>query len=274
MKESESIEEQNKLYIRFLVVIVGQACNLRCRDCGNFAPFAPKETLRYDVNRIIGHLKIITKYARIRLLQIQGGEPFIYPRLETLLEFVRHCPEIEKCLIATNGTVLPNVSPAILRHEKFIVRISQYPVASNISRKVQKWLHDNSIRYEMYHFVSKEDKWFDLGKGKTYKPGAEAEARFQNCLFRNCLTLEDGFLGRCSRSVIAWKLQGFAPRRPNRGGGCYLPVSDSETFRVWLDEYISNPRHMEACCYCNGTDVRLSIEPAIQLKSGEKWEDF
>ena len=66
MKESESIEEQNKLYIRFLVVLVGQACNLRCRDCGNFAPFAPKETLRYDVNRIIGHLKIITKYARIR----------------------------------------------------------------------------------------------------------------------------------------------------------------------------------------------------------------
>ncbi|MCC8024798.1 MAG: 4Fe-4S cluster-binding domain-containing protein [Clostridium sp.] len=164
MNESLDFIKKDKLYIRFLVAVVGQACNLRCRDCANFAPFAPKETLRYEVNDIIEHLKIITDCSRIRLLQIQGGEPFVYPQLGELLDFVQKCSEIEKCLIATNGTVLPNVSPQLLQHKKFIVRISNYPVAVNISKKIQEWLQSNSIRYEVYHFVSKEDKWFDMGK--------------------------------------------------------------------------------------------------------------
>lgn len=266
--------EQNNLYIRFLVAVVGQACNLRCRDCGNFAPFAPKETLRYDVNNIIEHLRIITKYSRIRLLQIQGGEPFIYPHLGLLLDYIKNCSAIEKCLIATNGTVLPNISPDLLQNEKFIVRISNYPVDLNINGKIQDWLQINSIKYEVYHFVSKEDKWFDLGKGKRYKHSWEAELHFQNCLFRNCLTLEAGLLGRCSRSIIAQKLQKFIPRIENGGGGCYLPISDSEEFKLWMKEYISNPHHMEACRYCNGTDESLLIKPAIQLSSGEKWGDF
>lgn len=96
-----------RLYIHFLVVTVGQACNLRCKNCGNFAPFAPKETLRYDVHTILEKLKIITKFADIRLLQIQGGEPFLYSELFRILEFVKQCPSVRKCLIATNGTIIP-----------------------------------------------------------------------------------------------------------------------------------------------------------------------
>lgn len=96
-----------RLYIHFLVITVGQACNLRCKNCGNFAPFAPKQTLRYDSRKIVEKLSTITKYADIRLLQIQGGEPFLYSELSHILEFVKQCSAIGKCLIATNGTIMP-----------------------------------------------------------------------------------------------------------------------------------------------------------------------
>lgn len=48
-----------KYYMRFLAVIVGQACNLRCLDCGNLTPFAPHETRRYNVDHIIESLETL-----------------------------------------------------------------------------------------------------------------------------------------------------------------------------------------------------------------------
>ena len=259
-----------RLYIHFLVVTVGQACNLRCKNCGNFAPFAPKETLRYDVHTILEKLKIITKFADIRLLQIQGGEPFLYSELFRILEFVKQCPSVKKCLIATNGTIIPKNRRGggewqILQDEKFIVRISNYPVNTDQSSRIQEWCRERGIQSELYHFVSKDDKWYNLGlemecHTANDEQQRKAEYRFQNCLFRNCLTLENGILGRCSRSVIAKQVQGFPEKE-----GDYLPVEEDLEFGERLERYINIPQHMEACCHCNGTGRENLIEVALQL---------
>lgn len=256
-----------RLYIHFLVVTVGQACNLRCKNCGNFAPFAPKRTMRYDCHEILEKLKSVTKYADIRLLQIQGGEPFLYSELSDILEYVKQCSAIKKCLIATNGTLIPGggIRWELLQDEKFIVRISNYPVTADKSARVQEWFRERKIRSELYHFVSKDDKWYDLGMEMECHTADEeeqekAEQRFQNCLFRNCLTLERGVLGRCSRSVIAEQVQGFLAQERD-----YLPVADGPDFLERLERYINTPEHMEACCHCNGTGTENLIEVALQL---------
>lgn len=258
-----------KLYIHFMAVIVGQACNLHCKNCSNFAPFAPKKMMHYDAEEIIGQLKTITKYATIRLLQIQGGEPFLYSDLNSILEFVARCPEIKKCLIATNGTIIPGggIKWRLLQDNKFIVRVSNYPVAADKSAKVQAWLEEHKIRYEIYHFVSKDDKWFDMGREMDCQTADKAEQdkaedRFQNCLFQDCLTMENGLMGRCARSVISAQVQGFLP-----GEGDYLPVIDELDFPEKLEQYLDYPRHMEACCHCNGTEKEHLIEVAVQLKT-------
>lgn len=274
MNVAENFSGEHKTKLDYLCIAVGQACNLKCRDCGNFAPFAPKDMLRYDVEKIINDLKTVTKYADIRMLQIQGGEPFLYPQLETLLDFVRNCREIEMCLIATNGTVMPKVRAESLQGEKFLVRISHYPVASDISSEVQEWLESNSVRYKIYRFVSAEDKWFDLGK--QCNPKEDIQTRFEKCLFKNCFTLENGMIERCARALVAQRLQGFTAKKSgggHNGDGDYLPVYDSEDFKEALEKYISVPRAMEACRYCNGTDGTVQVEPAVQLKENERWED-
>lgn len=267
-------KEPARIYIHFICATVGHTCNLRCRDCANLTPFAPADLRHYDVDRIIEQLDIITKYADIRLLQIQGGEPFLYQELERLLDHVRACGEIQMCQIATNGTVLPKVSPEALQGEKFMVRISHYPVEEDVSAEVQKWLAEHSIRSRIYHFISREDKWFDLGK--TYNPYGDVEERFQNCLFKNCFTLENGVIERCARAVNSQRLLGFEAENVGggqNGDGDYLPVRDRAGFREALERYIMKPHAMEACRYCGGTEGKAKLDPAVQLPPGTKWED-
>ncbi|MGJ4849964.1 hypothetical protein ACH6CV_06895, partial [Bacillota bacterium Meth-B3] len=64
----EKIQTNRSMKIPFLVVAIGQACTLRCRDCGNMSPYAPHEVSSYPIEEIIDDLKLILEYAEI----IQG----------------------------------------------------------------------------------------------------------------------------------------------------------------------------------------------------------
>ena len=72
--------------IRFMVLSVGQACSYKCKNCGNFAPYAPAEFMRYKLEDIISWMKkILEAVDSISVLQIQGGEPFAYSDLGRLI---------------------------------------------------------------------------------------------------------------------------------------------------------------------------------------------
>lgn len=91
-----------------LVLVVGQACNLKCINCGNFCPISLPETRRYDINSIIKSLDIVYKNShKIRYLQIQGGEPFVYSDLIKLMNWLRDKKKIVAIEIATNGMLIP-----------------------------------------------------------------------------------------------------------------------------------------------------------------------
>lgn len=78
------------LRIRFMVLSVGQACNYKCKNCGNFAPFAPAEFMRYKFEDITQSMnQILESVDNIRILQIQGGEPFLYSDLGRLVKHLR-----------------------------------------------------------------------------------------------------------------------------------------------------------------------------------------
>lgn len=72
--------------ISYMVLCVGQACNYKCKNCGNFAPYAPAEFMRYKLEDIISWMKqILEAVDSIDVLQIQGGEPFAYSDLGRLI---------------------------------------------------------------------------------------------------------------------------------------------------------------------------------------------
>ena len=60
--------------IPFLVVVTGQKCTLKCKNCANFCPYHSPELDFYDVNLIIKDLKnIIKRIKSLGSIQIQGG---------------------------------------------------------------------------------------------------------------------------------------------------------------------------------------------------------
>lgn len=199
--------------VGFLVLVVGQACTLRCKDCANFSPYADQSRKAYDIEKTLNDLhNVVNSVWRIRKLQIQGGEPFVYPYLNKILEYVVHEDKIKEVDIATNGTVIPYNFFDYLKNKKVNVRISDYPVVSE--EKMQKLCNEferQGVAYTKYEFVGKDGLWRDSGGVDTKREdnGKKVSSRFRLCSFRGCWTLENGIIGRCSRSTHSLYIQKF-----------------------------------------------------------------
>ena len=253
------------LIIPALVVIVGQACSLKCKNCAKFSPYAPNETRRYSLKRICEDLNLIFQSCHyLRRVQVQGGEPFLYTELPELLDFIRDSGKAETITVATNGTIFPDEKVfQALKRNHVRVRISHYPDTpqDTVERLMERLTRLNLDTWK-YEFALDDSMWYDMG-GIKAKPEADSDEavarRFQNCPFHDCFTLENGKISRCSRAVIAELVQGFTAN-----SGDYLPVVPTEDFPDRLWEYLRADRFMEACRFCYGSEGD-KILPALQL---------
>lgn len=254
-----------RVQIPYMVVSVGQACNLKCRDCANFAPLAPIEWMKYSVNEICNDFQnMFSRRIKIGTVQIQGGEPFIYSELEKLLVFLgkqKNIGNILNITIATNGKLIPNdkILDTISQYDVF-VRISRYEVCDNLATNLYNKCLGKHIRCEFYDFASKKTLWYLCGGIEIEREtnNEVVEQRYQNCDFRGCLTLERGELSYCSRATNSFRIQGFERKKDD-----YFNVRDKFSYRL-LRKFVNKRHYMEACRYCNGTDTDKMVSPAIQ----------
>ena len=151
--------------IGFIVVSVGAACNFKCRDCGSFCPYAPPELNRQNVESIIADLKIVLdSVAVVRKLQIQGGEPFIYSDLGKLVEFIGSDDKVQRCIIATNGSITPSDKlMSTLKKNNAEIRISNYNLFPEKISRLEEKCDEFGIKHDMYNFTSGSAQWFDHG---------------------------------------------------------------------------------------------------------------
>lgn len=252
-------------YLDYLVFITGQACSLKCQHCANFSPYMPKEWNFYDSGMLIQDLnKCLGGMRKIRLFQIQGGEPFLYSDLKKLLEYVLEEDKIEICSIATNGTIIPSMDTLqLLKNKKFNVRISNYPIKNTKKDDLVRCLQEQEVKYFIYNFVGRDNSWLDMGKELIREEDtAHVKKRFKSCGFNRCLTLEDGKLGWCSRCIRAPIIQNFQAAETD-----YLDIRNmSGNIKHEIRKYILKHHYMEACRYCLGTKEGTKVPPAIQLK--------
>lgn len=263
-----TIMKKRRIRIPFLVVVVGQACSLKCKDCGNFAPYAHKDNLVYNFEDIIAGLERVKNAGfSIDLLQIQGGEPFVYPYLNKILDYVIGQRFIKSIEIATNGTIIPDKYVSFLKNAKIAVRISDYgDVNREKAQYLCTFLKENGVEFYYYNFVHQNTKWSKCGEIDQEQFGCEeAKLHFAKCGFRSCLTFEKNLFGKCSRSIHAKSIQGFVTKKED-----YVDVN-SDMLRKELLYYMKKCNedsgyYMEACRYCLGTYYGELIEPAIQIK--------
>ena len=235
-----------KLNLPGLVLSVGQACNLRCKNCANFAPHALSEMRRYSVESIIADFEALFKVANIALLQIQGGEPLVYKDLSKLLRYLSACREINQVIIV----------------HKIPLRVSNYPQNRDNLQNLALKLRVFKVDAVMYDFASKQALWYDCGGLNTPRENDDnvVAERFNRFAFRGCFTFEDGELHRCSRAKNAYNLQGIELK-----AGDYVQVRNNPNLRADIIAYHTSPRFENACRYCNGTCGVKMIPAAEQL---------
>lgn len=290
-KLKERLLKAHSYLLRNIVVITGQNCSLKCKNCANFSPYLAKTIPFYPHEEICQDLQAITDECQILRLQLQGGEFFLHPNALQILEYIANNPRIHQVTIATNATMIPKDSLlAIIKQSgKISVRLSDYGAVNHKSaQRLEAVLAAHAIPYFTHHYVHSDSQWRDCGGKDVERLGDDVVQKiFDACLFgRNCLTMENGLISRCSRGVVAHIAQGFSMGahdgilvRPNAkrvfatiaqtyqmsaGGGAdnqiYLPTFDFLTLKNFLD----NPSPMEACYYCYGTSGK-PIPPGVQL---------
>lgn len=259
---NNSLLELPKLEIRLLAICVGQACNLKCKNCANFAPYARKDNMRYKIENIKSDLeKILSCFSKIDTFHIQGGEPLLYSDLEELLACLKtnYCHIIKNIQIATNGTIVPSEKILeVIKRIDALVRISNYPIETKADELIAL-LKERDIRYRVYNFASRTGEWSDAGAmDYTIPKEKDVVRQVYECGWNTCFTIENGLVGRCARSIPALTLQNVPMREKD-----YIDLKkDLDMKKVHRFFTITSP--MACCMHCKGTTGE-PIKPAIQI---------
>lgn len=254
------------LETRFLSVCVGQACNYKCKDCANFAPFAHKENLRYEIDTIKRDLENIMPYfSIIDTLHIQGGEPFVYSDLPMLIKYIGegYGNKIKNIQIATNGSIVPSKETLeVLSEERCTVRISDYKKENTEKVLIEK-LEEYGIGYKKYDFAGMKGEWNDSGGMDYVSPiNEDVFNKVLECSWCMCYMMENGIIGRCARSIPARTLQDINIKKED-----YINVREPIDI-VEVSKYFMFIHPMESCKHCKGSRGE-PIQAAIQIGEEE-----
>lgn len=161
---------RNELYIPSISFLPSTKCNLNCEACLNFTPYMkeamvrPWEVVKADVDEFFRCVDYIM------LFHISGGEPFLYPHLVQLIEYIgtHYREKIHFLRTVTNGTVLPK--PEVLealRKYNVDVTLDDYreavPQFQERFEEIQKLFREYGVTYE----INKVDAWIDLAPMTT-----------------------------------------------------------------------------------------------------------
>ena len=253
-----------------IVLITGQNCNLKCRECANFSPYLRGILPFYSAEDIINDLRILTKNIELKHLQIQGGEFFIHPQQYKILKYISRNKKIKRILIATNGMVIPHkrVLDLIKENKNIRIRISNYGDINNTqSLKLKDKLDNYGINHFMHTFARGNSYWSYCGDINMERLSEEEMLYYyNNCIFaKYCLTLENGLVSICSRATIAHLVQNF-----EFSDKCGIYIRENFNLSNFL-LFAKERSPVEACYYCYGTKGKQII-PAEQMNKEELQE--
>lgn len=204
--EKELLDEidNGKLIISRIVVTTGPRCTLKCKDCANLMPHY-REPYDLDINSILEDVRtLFSKIDKCICVNIVGGEPFMYPYLDVLLEELIKNDKLLYVELTTNATIIPEEKVLkLLQSRKVVVNISDYGNIVLLSRFASKM-----DEYGILSYCISDEKWIDCGnviaRGRN-----ERELRELYCSCgsaKMCKTLMKGKLFDCARAASLYDL--------------------------------------------------------------------
>lgn len=265
MKYKNVVENmlQNKLVINHCEIVLTECCSLKCKDCANLMQYYKKPE-HLDIDEIISSfnnfLDSVDMLLDLRLLG--GGEPFIYPHLDRIVNEYKNNDKIRRIAIYTNSTIVPseNVLDA-LRNVKTVVHMSDYGNASRKIGLLEEKFNEAGIEY----YIHRYEKWKNIGNVcKRDYNAATLKNIYQTCVMGKCYTLYRGKFYLCPRAAHGERL-GFFSNPADEFVDFNGTINVSEK-RKELQELVARNTYITACNYCNGSSLKSeSIPAAIQV---------
>lgn len=258
-----SFEDKKKLSIQSLDLVLTEKCSLKCKDCSNLMQFYAKP-VDEDYNQLIESLdkfmKTVDYVYEIRLI---GGEPFMYKKIDEVLNKILTYKNCGNIIVYTNGTIVPNEQKLkTFKNDKIYFKISNYGSISRNVEKLEKTLKEKKIHY----ITERITKWQDCAKIESYdRPLELTKQIFGNCCVNEALTLLHGKLYLCPFAAHAENLHAI-PRAPEDSIDL-LTSEHSDNLKKKIRNLAFEREYLEACKSCNGRDHNVaSVDAAIQTK--------
>ncbi|MCM1239656.1 MAG: radical SAM protein [Lachnospiraceae bacterium] len=193
-------ETRREIVLPYVEVMLTNACTLKCRYCGLYTNHMDQRFHR-DVNEIKGDVcRLFEITDRLITLHLLGGEPFLYPDLVEVLDYIgrRFGARIGTLVVVTNGTV--KIQETVLQAlKRYNVEVS----ISNYTKTIpyEKTLRDLCEILERWHIpydAARLEKWTCLGSPwEARNRDAEAlQSIYYDCNTR-CRSLYQGKLFYC-----------------------------------------------------------------------------
>lgn len=160
----------DKVYFLSVSFLPSTICNLKCRYCLNFNPFAKEfyvrdwDSLKNDVDLFFANVDYIM------LFHVSGGEPMLYKHTADLIQYIdeKYGDRIGTLRTVTNGTIVPD--DAILEKMskcRLEITVDDYRKAVPQYNAKFDVLLDKLNRYHIKYYINKVESWVDLAPEKT-----------------------------------------------------------------------------------------------------------
>lgn len=267
-----NVYKYDKVYFSSISFLPSTACNLKCRHCLNFNPFAKGfysrewDELKKDVDlffKCVDH---------IMLFHVSGGEPMLYKYTADIIGYIdkNYGNRIDTLRTVTNGTIVPS--------DEVLEKLSQCNVEITIDdyrEAVPQYNQNFDVlleklnQYQIKYYINKADAWIDLAPEKTDYSGLSEDemiAHRDNCN-QSWQELRDGKLYSCNYAAYA-TVAGIAGEQDMEE--VYdLHAFTQETKKELIEFRLgyTSKGYTNFCRRCRGftTDNKAMVEPAAQV---------
>lgn len=198
----------DRVYFSSISFLPSTACNLNCRNCLNFNPFAERAYVRKYEDLIQDVDLFFSCVDRIMLFHVSGGEPMLYPHTADLLLYIEknYGEKIDKLRTVTNGTVVPKEKDLEKLAECGVeITVDDYREAVPESEETFRRLIGKFEEYGIRHYINRYESWIDLAPERTdYSAWDEKQmtAHRDRCS-QSWQELRDGKLYNCNYAAYA-----------------------------------------------------------------------
>lgn len=263
----------DKVYFLNISFLPSTACNLKCRHCLNFNPFAKEfyvrdwEALKADVDLFFDNVEYIM------IFHVSGGEPMLYKHTANLIAYIdeNYGDRIGTLRTVTNGTIVPSDATLTkLSQCRVEVTVDDYREAVPQYNAQFDELIRKLEQYQIKYYINKVKSWVDLAPEKTDYSGMSEEQliRHRSECGQTWQELRDGKLYSCNYAAYA-TVAGIAGEQDlEESYDLRTHTADKKKELVEFRLGYTDKGYTNFCKKCRGFTAHDTdaVEPAVQVE--------